>query len=522
MSETTRPTAPGPGGFVPRFGMYAGPNYAGGRALRPGEVPSAGDWSVQPIGFLDDVTRNHDINYTYIEKVYGGNDPASRADRNRALWQADKEMLGNMLRHQPGNWLEAQYRDAAIKAFVAKADTSYRPHVDVVSEWNRDLAGIDAKFPALTASDAGRAQWSLPGLVHSGATYASTGMEALSTSGVNTQVALLFNAHIQPGHIDPLKPFSRNHTYPETDRDDSRRILVPKRDPSSPNVFTAEGHIDGKRVRIWYDQENKKLVRTVYSGDQIESETTYQGRPATDEYGKKYGYANYEVSRQDHANGEPKGDPVKLPSIKALETPPLQESEHTRAIKPNVEQGQDARYPNKSTAADRVWHSGERAAPTPAPPDSAQPPDTPTTVTPKPVAVAAASGDSPPADAAQPTPGQASQAQQFKDQLGPRLAQLGMSEQQINTLAAAAAKEQTRFAGQGEAQAFYLSKDGNTIALSQAWPPLREFDIAQALGQSERVHWQEAVALGERQMDTADHRVLASAAEPDRSARQAA
>jgi hypothetical protein len=356
--------------------MYAGPNYAGGRALREGELPTAQDWQVPPVGFLDDVTRNHDINYTYIEKVYQGNDAASKAERNQALWQADKEMLGNMLGYQPTNWLEAQYRDAAIKAFVAKADMSYRPAVDVVSEWNRELAGIDPKFPALTASEGGRAQWSLAGLVHSGATYTSTGMQALSTSGVNSQVAMMFNEHISPRHIDPLNPTARDNAYPELSRDDSNRILVPKRDPNNADVFTAEGNIDGKRVSITYNQVESKMVRTVYQGDQIESKTTYQGKEAPVSQGGRYDYADFEVTRQEFVNGEPKGDPVKLPSVKAPETPELKESEHTRAIRPNVERGKDADYPNKPTAEDRAWHSGkgnsnnssERAAPTAAPP----------------------------------------------------------------------------------------------------------------------------------------------------------
>lgn len=94
-----------------------------------------------------------------------------------------------------------------------------------------------------------------------------------------------------------------------------------------------------------------------------------------------------------------------------------------------------------------------------------------------------------------PTPEQAAQAERFTAQLGPRLAQLGMSDSQIHTLAAAAAKEQTRFAAQGEAQAFHLSRDGSTIALRQAWPPLREFSVETALGQSEQGHWQEARAM---------------------------
>ncbi|MEZ5705240.1 MAG: hypothetical protein R3E56_07945 [Burkholderiaceae bacterium] len=111
--------------------MYAGPNYAGGRALGTNELPTAQDWQVRPIGFLDDVTRNHDINYTYIEKVYQGNDPASQSERNLALWQADKEMLGSMLSYQPANWLEAQYSDAVIKAFVAKALVDQQPALPI-------------------------------------------------------------------------------------------------------------------------------------------------------------------------------------------------------------------------------------------------------------------------------------------------------------------------------------------------------------------------------------------------------
>lgn len=100
-----------------------------------------------------------------------------------------------------------------------------------------------------------------------------------------------------------------------------------------------------------------------------------------------------------------------------------------------------------------------------------------------------------------PSAEQHSRAQHFKDQLGPRLAQLGMSEQQIDTLSAAAVKEQTRYAAQGEAQDFYLSKDGSTIAMRQDLAPLREFSVAQALGQSEQAHWREANALSRNEID---------------------
>jgi hypothetical protein len=97
------------------------------------------------------------------------------------------------------------------------------------------------------------------------------------------------------------------------------------------------------------------------------------------------------------------------------------------------------------------------------------------------------------------SPAQRETAQQFMDQLGSRLGLLGMSEAQVNTLAVAAAKEHTRHAGQGEVQSFHLSKDGNTIAMRQAYPPLREFDVNAALGRSEQNHWNEAAALNRGQ-----------------------
>ena len=101
------------------------------------------------------------------------------------------------------------------------------------------------------------------------------------------------------------------------------------------------------------------------------------------------------------------------------------------------------------------------------------------------------------------SPAQRETAQQFKDQLGQRLGQLGMGDAQVDTLAAAAAKEQTRYAGQGEVQSYYLSKDGSTIAMRQAYAPLREFDVGTALGRSEQSHWNEAVALERGRADEA-------------------
>lgn len=98
-------------------------------------------------------------------------------------------------------------------------------------------------------------------------------------------------------------------------------------------------------------------------------------------------------------------------------------------------------------------------------------------------------------------PQQCETAQRFKDQFGDRLGQLGMSGEQVSTLAAAAAKEQTRFAGQGDARLFLLSTDGSTVAMCQAFPPLREIHIGSALAQSERSHWNGAAAMERARTD---------------------
>ena len=89
---------------------------------------------------------------------------------------------------------------------------------------------------------------------------------------------------------------------------------------------------------------------------------------------------------------------------------------------------------------------------------------------------------------------QLADAQRFKDQLGARLQQLGMSEAQIEAMAAAAAKACTRHADQGAVTQFHLKQDGSSVAMVQGTPPVREFSVADALSQSADAHWQELTA----------------------------
>lgn len=117
---------------------------------------------------------------------------------------------------------------------------------------------------------------------------------------------------------------------------------------------------------------------------------------------------------------------------------------------------------------------------------------------------------------------QRADAQRFKDQLGGRLRQLGMSESQLEALSAAAAKACTRHAEQGFVTGFLLARDGGSIALMQDIPPLREFSVADALGQNAQAHWQEAAAMQREQAAfgmTGAHIPSSVPATPEHSAR---
>lgn len=121
---------------------------------------------------------------------------------------------------------------------------------------------------------------------------------------------------------------------------------------------------------------------------------------------------------------------------------------------------------------------------------------------------------------------QLAHAERFRDQLGLRLAQLGMSEAQIQALTAAAVTEVSRFGGQGEVGRFFMSRDGSTIGVQQQFPPLREFSVADALARSPAEHWREAVALNRdmsaemRHHDRGGHEVASQGVgQPAREAR---
>jgi hypothetical protein len=344
-----RPTAPWHGGFVSRFGMFAGPNYCGGRTFADGQVPDAEAWQVAPIGFLDDVTRNHDIYYTYVENVYRSADAASRC---RALWCADKEMLQNVLGYRPANWLEARYRKALIQAFIAKADMKYGKHIDLVRDWNGGLADIDPGYGPIARLDSGTIDWKLFSLAWDGGYYSSTGMELLATSGLNVQVALLFNQHIDASK--PIQPLDSGVSELSPDEDYSARLLVPERKRGT-DIFTASGRIKSKQVRMSYDAREGLFVREDYRNGKLVSKTEYRqqrdadGALLTD----RYGHAEFAVTVTESAKPSRSQAPVLPQDHSAVAA-----CDRFGEISEIVLQGRPDAFPSAPTAADVHWHNG--------------------------------------------------------------------------------------------------------------------------------------------------------------------
>jgi hypothetical protein len=103
------------------------------------------------------------------------------------------------------------------------------------------------------------------------------------------------------------------------------------------------------------------------------------------------------------------------------------------------------------------------------------------------------------------TPEQAQLRQQARDQLGPGLRRLGMGEEQIDRITAAAVSHAQTHAQGDTVQGFRLSKDGERVALVQEGAPLSEFGVRSALTQTAEQHLTQAQETTQGQAKAPDH-----------------
>lgn len=105
--------------FLIRYGRFSGPDYSGGVVLN-GRNITAAQTAVPAANFIDSLAKQHDVNYQYFETTFKG----QPALLNRALWEADKAAVMSALQFTPTNWIERDYRELFINAFIGKAQSS--------------------------------------------------------------------------------------------------------------------------------------------------------------------------------------------------------------------------------------------------------------------------------------------------------------------------------------------------------------------------------------------------------------
>ena len=307
MEDNLRPSAPiSPWlAIAPGMGMFAGKNYAGGQILPSGQLPTQEIWNVTPVNFVDAVTRNHDLNYTWVEQVYGTADPANdnplKTDINRALWQADKEMLINLLSYRPAenDFISGYYIDLAIKGF---SYLNASRGIDVRNEW-QELAHLNPKYitPPVVDPKATVGEFlTTLGALSDGSNFQTSGLEALTKGGLNIQQALLLNQHITSAQglrkQDDAGVDGAAYSY-------DNKVIEYRRDSTSTEVkyVTDEVWIGGMKVTatLTVDKDNlttKSFTREVRDGSTGRLVEIQEGSAVPDTQ-DKYGQSDIRVTK---------------------------------------------------------------------------------------------------------------------------------------------------------------------------------------------------------------------------------
>ena len=94
------------------YGLYAGKMYAAGQCLSENQLIDGNMLKIPAIGYYDAVTKQHDVNYQYIEKMYTPGDA-----KDRAFFEADVVALKNylMVKSAEGDFIGKTYRDIFSK-----------------------------------------------------------------------------------------------------------------------------------------------------------------------------------------------------------------------------------------------------------------------------------------------------------------------------------------------------------------------------------------------------------------------
>ncbi len=290
--------------FVPilRSGNFAGPGYAGGwgsesvithAAINNGQPVQVAELvktpqglsqfmslatQTEPNGYLDAVTRNHDVEYTvaevrFMNKVqtqFDGRlpyeltaaDKSSSAyqtllgERNQEYWTADQRMLKAAVAYQPTDYADSTYRDLMVKGFYVKTSDG------VGGEYNIPQAPLDEFFNTLKAQDPSLGTPSTFGqkldTLGLANNLARSDFEVLATLPITPQEKAFFNSHLQPGNsIVPSDRNANGEIIFWDQRDFAHSVVVPYVSPTNANIYVAQVKIGDKEITSYLDRTDK-------------------------------------------------------------------------------------------------------------------------------------------------------------------------------------------------------------------------------------------------------------------------
>ncbi len=286
-----------------RYGNFAGPGYAGrmgaetvlsdpgingGKPIKVSELTRTPEGlaqfmseaaKVQPNGYLDAITRNHDVEYTvaeirYMNKVqtqFGGrlpdqlsseetSSPAFKqlvSERNQEYWRADQRMLHSVTDYQPVDYADAAYKSLMIKGFYVKAGQDR-----LGGDYGIPKAEVDGFFDTLKAKDPtvmtpNGVLDKLTALGDAG-NLARSEFEQLVTLPLTPQERAFFNPQLTPGSkVVPSDLDAQGNLIPYDQRDFSQSIVVPFQSPDKGNLYMARVKMGNSEVTSWLDKSDR-------------------------------------------------------------------------------------------------------------------------------------------------------------------------------------------------------------------------------------------------------------------------
>ncbi|MFY7905977.1 MAG: cadherin-like domain-containing protein, partial [Burkholderiaceae bacterium] len=286
-----------------RYGNFAGPGYAGrmgaetvlsdpgingGKPIKVSELTRTPEGlaqfmseaaKVQPNGYLDAVTRNHDVEYTvaeirYMNKVqtqFGGrlpdqlsseetSSPAFKqlvSERNQEYWRADQRMLHSVTDYQPVDFADAAYKNLMVKGFYVKAGND-----TLGGDYGIPKAEVDGFFDTLKAKDPTvmTPNGVLDKLTALGdvGNLARSEFEQLVTLPLTPQERAFFNPQLTPGSkVVPSDLDAQGNLIPYDQRDFSQSIVVPFQSPENGNLYMARIKMGHSEVTSWLDKSDR-------------------------------------------------------------------------------------------------------------------------------------------------------------------------------------------------------------------------------------------------------------------------